>query len=122
MKLKTRYKSFVSSLKKVILKLKEKVVLCAKQSKPVTQIDNEFIDISVKEAQVYPTISLDCIGLVSIINGNIQKKKNTVVKRLRSTATIDKATKIESLISTFNSPSKYNIQTHSIYHKKRLFV
>ena len=122
MKLKTRYKSFVSSLKKVILKLKEKAVLCIKQSKPVTQIDNEFIDNPVKETQVYPIISLNCIDLISVINENIQRKKNTITKLFYSAITINKSVKIGLLTSIFDSIRKYNIQTHSIYHKKRLFV
>ncbi|MFA8299635.1 MAG: hypothetical protein ACEPOV_05705 [Hyphomicrobiales bacterium] len=81
MKLKLRHKPFVSFLKKVILKLKEKAVLCIKQSTTTTQTYNVTIDKPVQE------VKTDCSGFSNFINTtlsifrqNIQNKKNIITK------------------------------------------
>ena len=122
MKLKSRQKSLVSSLKKVILKLKEKAVLCAEQSKTSTQSYNEITDISTKETTTDLNVSFNFLDFILTIKRSIQQKKNTIVRLFYSTIFICKTIKVRLLTSIFDPIPKYNTQTHSIYHRKRLFI
>ncbi|MFA8300252.1 MAG: hypothetical protein ACEPOV_08835 [Hyphomicrobiales bacterium] len=122
MKLKTKYKSFVSSVKKAILKLKEKAVLCTKQSNITTQSYDEITNIFTKETSTDLNISLNYLDLILTINRSIQQRKNIVAKSFYSVVSIYKYINIGLLTSIFDPIPKYNIQTHSIYNRKQLFV
>ncbi|MFA8300387.1 MAG: hypothetical protein ACEPOV_09515 [Hyphomicrobiales bacterium] len=108
MRIKLNIKSAISSLKKVILKLKDKLALCPKQSSQITQTYNEV----TQETQITHTSFYNCIdALLSIINRSIQKKKNTTTKWGNSINTIEGI--IKSEIATFN----FRIHTKQKIHK-----
>ncbi|MFA8299461.1 MAG: hypothetical protein ACEPOV_04815 [Hyphomicrobiales bacterium] len=77
MQLKLRYKSFVSSLKKAILKLKEKGVLCIKRSKPTIPTYNKITTESIKETATGSRISVNNINIfLSVLDNLLKKEKN----------------------------------------------
>ncbi|MFA8299978.1 MAG: hypothetical protein ACEPOV_07445, partial [Hyphomicrobiales bacterium] len=63
MKLKLRYKHLVSPLKKAILKLKEKAILCTKQSKPTSLTHNILTDKPTRDNEIDLTLSSSSIDI-----------------------------------------------------------
>ncbi|MFA8301114.1 MAG: hypothetical protein ACEPOV_13175, partial [Hyphomicrobiales bacterium] len=114
MRLKLTYKSFVSSLKKVILKLKEKVTLCAKQIKPTTQAYNEITEKLTDKTETDNTASSNFIDLILIINKSIKHKKTIAIRWIYSASVVYRATEIDFVFNTspFRLLPRYNIQTH----------
>ncbi|MFA8299659.1 MAG: hypothetical protein ACEPOV_05825 [Hyphomicrobiales bacterium] len=123
MKLKLTYKSFVSSLKKVILKLKEKVTLCAKQIKPTTQAYNEITGKLTDKTKTDNTATSNFINLILIINKSIQRKKAIAIRWIYPANVVCRATEIDFVFNTspFRLLPRYNIQTHPTYYKSYFY-
>ncbi|MFA8299183.1 MAG: hypothetical protein ACEPOV_03390 [Hyphomicrobiales bacterium] len=101
MKLKLRQKSLLSPLKKLILKLKEELALCPKQTSSTTKTYTEITDDCVQEIEASWADSINYINILSIINKSIHNRKNITVKWFYNTITINRT--IKNSITIFNT-------------------
>ncbi|MFA8299862.1 MAG: hypothetical protein ACEPOV_06860 [Hyphomicrobiales bacterium] len=80
MKLKLRYKSLTSSLKKATLKLKEKLDLYPKQTSSTIQTYNEITAACRQETKITSINSINCTDIFFAISKNIQNRNNIAVR------------------------------------------
>ncbi|MFA8299622.1 MAG: hypothetical protein ACEPOV_05630 [Hyphomicrobiales bacterium] len=123
MKLKLRYKSLVSSLKKAILKLKGKAVLCTKQSKPTNLTLNILTDKPTRDNEIDLTLSSSSIDIFFLIFGErTLMKRNVITKRAYSTGVINRIIKSAVAVFSFQALLRHNTLKYLIYHRKSLIT
>ncbi|MFA8299789.1 MAG: hypothetical protein ACEPOV_06485 [Hyphomicrobiales bacterium] len=116
MKIKLRHKTLLSSLKKSILKLKDKLALYAKQSLFTFKASNKTTDD-------YNTSSLSIIVvLLSITSKDIQKENHTATRTFKHTDIINSSIKTKAIDFDIKFLSKKSILQHFIYYNKLSFA
>ncbi|MFA8300321.1 MAG: hypothetical protein ACEPOV_09185 [Hyphomicrobiales bacterium] len=119
MKINLRYKPFVSSLKKFVLKFKDKITVHSKKHSSITQTNNVNTIKPVKQTQINQSDSLNGIDILfSVTDRNIDKKKTIATKYVNHINTKRGTVKNKIAILCFNTISKHKIFQDIIYHKK----
>ncbi|MFA8300098.1 MAG: hypothetical protein ACEPOV_08050 [Hyphomicrobiales bacterium] len=119
--MKLRQKSILSSIKKVILKFKDKAALCLKRSSLIAPIYTEVTDKSTENTEISFTPLLNSIDIIfSASNGSIQKEKELAIKCVYSTDTINGVAENVITILSFQALTKYNILKYLIYQREPL--
>ncbi|MFA8300328.1 MAG: hypothetical protein ACEPOV_09220 [Hyphomicrobiales bacterium] len=119
MKLKLRHKSFVASLKQIVLKLKEKAILCAKQNSLSTEITVEYTQETKATYTSFPNF-IDTILSLFLLND--EKKRNVTAKWFYYIITIRRTIKNKAAVSNSKAHPKLYIKKHRIYYEKLLLV
>ncbi|MFA8299111.1 MAG: hypothetical protein ACEPOV_03015 [Hyphomicrobiales bacterium] len=118
MKLKLRHKSFISSLKKLVLRIKEKAVLCVKQSSSTTQTYNELtVECTQETKATCASFSNFIDAMISISAKHIQKKRNVTTKCI-----IRRTIENKTIVFNFKAHLKHKIIGHPIYYEKLLLL
>ncbi|MFA8299602.1 MAG: hypothetical protein ACEPOV_05530 [Hyphomicrobiales bacterium] len=122
MEIKLRQKTFISFLKKFILKLKDKLALYPKQTSSTIQTNNAIIAGYVRETITELASSSDYIGTFILMSSeNIQKKRNIIIVKWNGYInTIRRFIKSKTLAFNHKVHSKYNALKYFAYHRKPL--